>query len=101
MDQLTESHEFEVLGFNVRFKSEGDNDPNGAKEIVEFVTQEAVKIRENYPNLDNGQVAVLLALKMASDNIKLNREYKDNISQLQKSALDALQTIEEISASPQ
>ncbi|MFZ8932685.1 MAG: cell division protein ZapA [Bacteriovoracaceae bacterium] len=99
MDQLRESQEFEVLGFNVRFKAGDDDNSNRARDIVEFVSKEAVKIKEAYPGLDNGQVAVLLALKMANDNMKLSMEYQSSISELQKSALDALQTIEEISPS--
>lgn len=99
MEQLRDSQEFEVLGFNVRFKADASEDSGRAREIVEFVSKEAVKIKEAYPSLDNGQVAVLLALKMANDNMKLSMEYNESITELQRSAMDALQTIEEISPS--
>ena len=96
MDQFNESCDYEVLGFNVKFKPESGKPSTEARDIVEFVNKEAFQIKDQYPSLDNGQVAILLALKLAKENMKLNKEYKENIYQLQKSAMDALQTMDEI-----
>ena len=51
MDQLRESQEFEVLGFNVRFKSGDDDNSNRARDIVEFVSKEAVKNKRSLSRL--------------------------------------------------
>jgi len=90
MLNMEENIEFEVLGFNVRFKPENGEDYEAAKNVVEFVCQEAEKIRENKPDLEKGKIAVLLALKLAKENIGLNKEYRENINMLQNTAVDAL-----------
>ena len=94
---MEENIEFEVLGFNVRFKSEDGEDIKSAQDVVDFVCQEAEKLSLENPGLERGKIAVLLALKLAKDNIGLDKEYRENINMLQNTAVDALQIIEEVS----
>lgn len=97
MEKKNIKDEFEVLGLNVRFKTEGGDNIVEAKEVVDLVRVESEKLMNEFPNLGNDKVAVLLALNFAKKNISLNREYRENIDKLQTTALDALQFIEEVS----
>ena len=55
--------EFEVLGFKVKFKPEGEDQPVSASEVVECVNNEANNLRNNFPQLSEGELgAFLLAL---------------------------------------
>ena len=93
----TKDLEFEVLGFKVRFKPDTDAGQDGVIEVVERVSKEAEIIRERFPELSKGQVAVLTALKMAKELVQLDKDYRDSINKVQASANDALRFLEEIS----
>ena len=95
----TKDLEFEVLGFRVKFRPDGDAEQKGATAVVDRVSKEAEIIREKFPELSKGQVAVLVALKMAKELEQLDNEYHENINKIQTSANDALRFIEEISTS--
>jgi hypothetical protein len=97
MLNMEENIEFEVLGFAVRIKPENGEDVEAARSVVDFVCEEAEKIRLENPGLESGKIAVLLALKLAKDNLGLDKEYRENINLLQTTAVDALQIIEEVS----
>lgn len=92
--------DFEVLGYKVRLRpnTEASNQVH-PKEVLRLVEREAQSIREVSGELENGKLALLVALKLATDKLSLEREYKDNINQLQAVAGDALQFIEEVSPS--
>ena len=97
MNSLREDKEFNVLGYNIRLKEADEGQLITPEEIVELVMREADMIREKSPNLNQGQIAVLVALKVASEKMSLDKEYRDNITRLQSTASDALQFIEEVS----
>ena len=92
--------EFEVLGFKVKFKPEGEDQPVSALEVVECVENEANNLKKNFPQLSQGELGVLLALHFAKKNMALEKEYKDNIQQLNKTVCDALNLVETISPPP-
>ncbi len=90
--------EFDVLGFKIKLKpDEGDGDAIQPKEVVDYVHREAVKIQELAPQLEKGQVAILVALNLAKDRMAMEREYSQNVAKLQNQAVDALKYIEEVS----
>ena len=89
--------EFEVLGFKVKFKPEGEDQLVSAREVVEHVNWEANKLSKSYPQLSSGEIATLVALDFSRRNIELEKEYKMNIEQLNKSAHAALDLVETIS----
>ena len=94
--------EFDVLGFKIKFRPEEEEESNIAvSDIISFVSQEAKNISEFHPTLSRGEVAILMALKMAKEKLSLEREYQENIDKLQTTAKDALQYIEEVSPSQQ
>ena len=89
--------EFEVLGFKVKFKPEGEDQPVSALEVVECVNKEANNLIDNFPQLSQGELSVLLALHFAKKNMAIEKEYKNNIQRLNKTACDALNLVETIS----
>jgi cell division protein ZapA (FtsZ GTPase activity inhibitor) len=97
MDNIKDNLEFNVLGYQVKFSPAGENNAS-PKEAVELVRQEASLIRAKAPSLADGQVAVLVALKLASEKLNLSKEYKDNIQDLKKAAQEALKLVESAQA---
>ena len=89
--------EFEVLGFKVKFKPEGTTNQFSASEVVECVNNEASSLKDNFPQLSQGELGALLALHFAKKNTALEKEYKNNIQQLNRTAHDALSLVETIS----
>tara|TARA_R110000868_G_scaffold164359_4_gene396873 strand:+ start:13157 stop:13459 length:303 start_codon:yes stop_codon:yes gene_type:complete len=89
--------DFEILGSRVKINPDKVSGETTPDEIVEFVRQTATQIKTQAPQLDNGQVFLLAALKIAEERLNLNREYRDNIEALQASAQDALRFIEDVS----
>ncbi len=93
-----EELEFEILGYKIRFRSSDEQNVD-AKIVVEKVKDEVGRLKNMAPHLDTGQAAILVALKMASEKISFEREFKENIDKIQNSAVDALHLIEEASPS--
>jgi len=88
---------FEVLGYKIKLKQDEKLEGISPTDIVGFVQTEASKIFRKSPQLAPHQVAVLLALQFAGEKLALEKEYRENISQLRLTAVDALQYIEEVS----
>ncbi len=97
MDNIKDNLEFNVLGYQVKFSPTGDHNAS-PREAVELVRQEANAIKSKAPSLADGQVAVLVALKLASEKLNLAKEYKDNIQDLKKAAQEALNLVESAQA---
>lgn len=96
-DRIVDEAFFEVLGQKIKLKRDELLDGIGPSDIVGFVQSEALKIINQSPWLSQSQVAVLLALKLAGEKLSLEKEYRENIGLLKKTATDALQYIEEVS----
>jgi hypothetical protein len=88
--------EFDVLGYNIKLKPEEENSQSPS-EIIEYVRDRAEKIQNCNPNLDRGQIAILVALGLAVEKKNLERDFKANVEDLQIHAMDALNFIEEVS----
>lgn len=99
MDSKRELKEFNVLGYNIRLKSEEDSGEIAPEKIIEYVQGEIDAIKQSSPSLENAQAAVLVALKIASEKLGIERDYQENITKLKASAKDALGYIEEVSPS--
>jgi hypothetical protein len=97
MNSKQENLDFEVLGFKVKFRPDQFANDKIAEEIVNYVREESAKIKDRVPQLDQGQVAILTALQIASEKLSMESECKDAIEQLQVTAGDALKFIEEVS----
>ena len=87
--------EFTVLGQSVRFRTDGNNE-GSAEPAVEYVKKVSQELQNKLSISDLNQLAVLTALKIAQDKINLEGDYKKDISDLQSTAKDALDMIEEV-----
>lgn len=97
MNNELENLDFDVLGFRVKFRPDQFANAGMAQDIVDYVRDEASKIKDRVPHLDQGQVAILAALQIASEKVSMETECKDAIEELQVTAGDALKFIEEVS----
>ncbi|MFL5783200.1 MAG: cell division protein ZapA [Bacteriovoracaceae bacterium] len=82
--------EFSVLGCKVKFKPE-QNDSHIAKAVIDLVLAEVQQLKTTRPQLKDTDVAVLVALKMATEKMQLEQEYKGNIEKLESSLEKALE----------
>ena len=90
--------EFSVLGFPVRFRVQEGEEQIPVAEVVDFVHNEADKIKKMGTDLTTEQVAILLSLQLAGEKLSLQKEYRENVASMQQTAADALQFLEEINA---
>jgi cell division protein ZapA (FtsZ GTPase activity inhibitor) len=91
---MTESQEkeFNVLGCKVKYRPL-QNDSQNAKAVIELVLREIEELKSKRPMLRDTDVAVLVALKLATEKIELEDEYKTNILKLEESLEMALQAL--------
>ncbi len=91
---MTESQEveFNVLGCKVKVQP-NQNDGQKAKAVIDFISSEIEQLRSKRPMLRDTDLAVLVALKVATEKIELEDEYKKNIFKLEESLEFALSAI--------
>ena len=96
---MNKNEDYEILGYKVRFKPEvGDHiDPQGCVDLVNKLVKE---INQNAPELDKAQTAILVALRLASEKIDLEVDFKESIQQLHSAANDAFRIIEKVAPTP-
>lgn len=92
MTQKSQDIEFNVLGCKVRYNPEQD-EGQVAKQVIELVQTEIDSLRLNRPGLKDTDVAVLVALKIATEMKQLEEEYKKNVFKLEESLETALQSL--------
>ena len=88
----SQEQEFNVLGCKVKYRPE-QNDSQQAKVVIESVLREIEELKTKRPLLRDTDVAVLVALKLATDKMQLEGEYKNTILKLEQSLETALQAI--------
>ncbi|MFZ4713999.1 MAG: hypothetical protein ACOYL6_09820 [Bacteriovoracaceae bacterium] len=91
--------EFDVLGLRVKSKPEADEGKITTKEIVDLVNREALKLKEKSPGLDNGKVAILLALEFARDKLSIERDFRESVLGLHESGHKILELLEQVNPS--
>lgn len=87
--------DFEVLGLRVKAKSVNEGKLS-TKEIVEFVNFEASKLRKEIPGLDNGKLAVLVALELAQQQLTLKNDMKVKVDHLASQSENVLSLLDSI-----
>jgi cell division protein ZapA len=92
MTQMSQDVEFNVLGCKVRVRPD-QNDSQNAKAVIDLVNAEIEQLKASRPQLRDTDVAVLVALKLATDKMQLEDEYKHNIFKLEESLETALQAL--------
>jgi cell division protein ZapA (FtsZ GTPase activity inhibitor) len=88
----SQEQEFDVLGCKVTCKPER-HDSHNAKAVIDLVLREIEDLRLKRPKLRDTDVAVLVALKLATEKLQLEDEYKANILKLEESLETALETL--------
>jgi|SRR5665647_23064 len=89
MTEKSQEVEFSVLGCKVKYRPE-QNDNNIAKAVIDQVIAEVQQLKDSRPGLRDTDVAVLVALKLATEKRQLEDEYKSNIFKLEESLEAAL-----------
>jgi hypothetical protein len=85
----SQEQEFNVLGCKVKYRPE-QNDSQNAKAVIDLVLQEVEDLKVKRPMLKDTDVAVLVALKLATENLQIEDEYRTNILRLEASLESAL-----------
>lgn len=93
MTQMSQEAEFNVLGCKVKVRPE-QNDSHNAIAVIDLINAEIQQLKSSRPMLRDTDVAVLVALKMATEKMQLEDEYKKNIFKLEESLEHALQILE-------
>ena len=93
MTQMSQEVEFNVLGCRVKVQPDQE-DSHIARAVVDLVNSEVIKLKSARPTLKDTDVAILVALKIATENKHLELEYKKNILMLEESLQKALELIE-------
>ncbi len=96
MDNSTSVKEFEILGYKVKLQEVESTLSFSANEVVDLVKRESDKITVKAPHLSNGEVALLIALQMAKENLEINTKFQDDLNSLKDKAGQALNLIEEV-----
>ncbi|WPU65664.1 cell division protein ZapA [Peredibacter sp. HCB2-198] len=91
---MTESQEkeFNVLGCKVKLRPD-QNDSHNAKAVIDLVMSEIQDLKMKRPLLKDTDVAVLVALKIATEKLQLEDEYKSNILKLENSLESVLELV--------
>jgi cell division protein ZapA len=92
MTKTSQDIEYNVLGCKVRVRPDQD-DSAIAKAVVDLVNSEVEQLKKSRPQLRDTDVAVLVALKMATEKLQVEDEYKNNIFKLEESLETALQVL--------
>ena len=90
---MSQEVEFNVLGCRVKVQPDQE-DSHIARSVVDLVNSEVIKLKSAKPTLKDTDVAILVALKIATENKHLELEYKKNILMLEESLQKALELIE-------
>lgn len=84
MTDVGQVAEVSILGCQVKLRP-NDSDRDVALAVIKQVNQEVAELQRARPNLRETDVAVLVALKMATDKVKLENEYKETVLKLESS----------------
>ena len=97
--QENQSLEYNILGCVVRIKADENNNKN-AEKAIELLNNEIMSLKSHNPKLKDIDVAVLSALKLASNSLDIEAEYKENVFALKSGIEDALNFVEQVSTAP-
>ena len=89
---MSQDIEYNVLGCKVRVRPD-QNDSYNAKAVIDLVNAEIQQLKTARPLLRDTDLAVLVALKIATEKVQLEDEYKNNILKLEGSLETALQSL--------
>ena len=94
MELRSNNLEFDVLGFKVKVRPDEDTEIL-PEHVVKLVQEEALSITKRFPQLEPGRVATLVALKLATDKLKLDKEFRQSVHEFERQAREALSLIDQ------
>ncbi len=84
----------EILGCQVKLRP-ADQEREVAQAVVELVQTEVAALKKVRPALGDTDVAVLVALKMATDKVKLEQEFRTTLLRAESSLERAVARIQD------
>ena len=97
IEQLNTNREHDILGMKISVqKEEEQRSTVSSARVIEFVQNEVDKLKEQYPQLDNTELAVLLAMNFARERLEIEEEFRGEIEDIESSTKKALENIESI-----
>lgn len=89
MTDLSQVSEIEILGCRVKTRA-GDSDNDIAESVIRLVQKEVLVLQKARPQLKSADVAVLVALKIATEKVKMEQDFKSVILKIESSVENAL-----------
>ncbi len=89
MTDLSQVSEIDILGCRVKTRP-GDSDNDIADSVVRMVQKEVLELQKARPQLKSTDVAVLVALKIATEKVKMEQDFKSVILKIESSVESAL-----------
>ena len=89
MTEIGQEAEVDILGCHVKMRP-SDSDRDVARAVIDLVSKEIAELQKARPSLRETDVAVLVALKMATDKVKLESEFKEPVLKLESSLEQAV-----------
>ena len=89
MTDLSQVSEIDILGCRVKTRSE-DSDKDIAESVIRLVQKEVTELQKARPQLKPADVAVLVALKIATEKVKMEQDFKSVILKIESSVESAL-----------
>lgn len=84
-----QENDIEILGCRIKTSSD-DTDRDVAQAVISLVQNEVAELQKARPSMRSTDVAVLVALKMATEKVKLENEFKNTVLSLESSMEQAL-----------
>lgn len=89
MTDVGQEADVDILGCHVKLRP-NESDRDVARAVINLVSQEIAELQKARPSLRETDVAVLVALKMATDKVKLENEFKETVLKLESSLEQAV-----------
>lgn len=100
-----EPETFDVLGYKVKIGpagvDAGANDVPEPQDVVDKVQSLANEIKELSTHLSSGEIATLVALKLAGENIRLEQKIQKEVSKIRDQAKEATDVLDQVLSHPQ
>lgn len=88
--------EFNILGSQVRLSAQ-ESDDSRAKAAIELVQKEVETMKNQNSRLKDTDIAVLVALKMATQKLEVESDFQTSVGSLKQGIKEALEFIEVVS----
>jgi cell division protein ZapA (FtsZ GTPase activity inhibitor) len=94
MTDRGQENDIEILGCRIKARPE-DSDREIAQTVIAQVQDEVAQMLKARPSMRPSDVAVLVALKIATDKVKLEQEFKTTVLRLESSMEQAMSQLQQ------